>query len=709
MTEAKPVSSLSHRNLIMNAVKVLCVAAAVAMIAISITVYGASATGLLIMLLFTIIYIQLPGMLIAKAAGLDRTHMSTTLAAGLFAGWSMELIIYFIADMMHSNILLYVIGPVMSAVYLWMIIKDRTADPFRGFRFSRLSMALCIFMAVTLLYCLLDTQYQHLAPAISEYTYMNPDKAYHLGLVVSLAHDYPLQSPWISGRFINYHIFGEMLFSIPVRLFGLEADFVVLSFGPLMTAYSVGVSLYSFFREMMDRKERAGIYCLVLILSNIYITRNIRSSIAFKFILENDNSAGYGIAATLVTIVLFRKWYESFLDNNRDQWLQGFLCILFIMLTTGIKGPMGAVMIGGLWGTFMLGIILRKMPLRSFLPLVFFTAGFLLIYLTVLGSKGQTNGGGNSIIAFATISNIAFWKEPLIAALKAVGIPYSLRLLAVLAVFVLFFLTVYFVPFCIGYVRELFLVLSGRKQYEPARVLVYAECAVGFIAMLILNYSGHSQIYFGLVTVFLAPAVAYWFIEDMEERKKVSRGAGAVLGITVACMAVCLVITTATLGQFLIKHCQSAVEATDPSQEHNLYLSISNKEYEAMTWIDANTEEDALLATDRYYSVSLDEYSVADRWDNRFFLYPVYANRFCYIAGSGYNLPAKEWHVRKEMIETNAELYDPDNEDRGDLARELDVDYIVVSKRFTDAADLTNEDYSRCFSNDDVDIYKVAE
>ena len=128
-----------------------------------------------------------------------------------------------------------------------------------------------------------------------------------------------------------------------------------------------------------------------------------------------------------------------------------------------------------------------------------------------------------------------------------------------------------------------------------------------------------------------------------------------------------------------------------------------------MIWIDANTEEDALLATDRYYSVSLDKYSVANRWDNRFFLYPVYANRFCYIAGSGYNLPAKEWHVRKEMIETNLELYDPDNEDRGDLARELDVDYIVVSKRFTDAGDLSNEDYSRCFSNDDVEIYKVAE
>ena len=707
--EIIPVSSKSPANGIQNAVKVLCIVAAAVMIVISIAVYGASAPGLLIMLLFTIFYVQLPGMLITRAAGLDGSHISTTLAIGLFAGWSMELIVYFIADLMHSNILLYAAGPLMSAAYLYVIIRDRSADPFRRFRFSRLSTALCIFMAVTLLYCLLDTQYQHLAPAISDYTYMNPDKAYHLGLVVSLAHDYPLQSPWISGRFISYHIFGEMLFSIPVRLFGLEADMVVLSFGPLMTAYAFGVSLYSFFREMMARKERAGIYCLVLLFSNIYVTRNIRSSIAFKFILENDNSAGYGIAAVLVTVVLFRKWYESFAAGEKDRWARGILCTLFIMLTAGIKGPMGAVVIGAMWGTFLLGIILRKMPVRSMIPLLAFTAGFALIYFVILGSKGQSNGSGDSIIAFATISDIAFWKDPLVDFLKAAGAPYVVRILADLAAFVVFFLSVYFLPFCIGYVRELVLVLTGKKDYDPARVLVYAECAVGFIAMFILNYSGHSQIYFGLVAAFLAPAVAYWFLEDMEERQQEEKSAKTLLRVTTAVMAVCLVFTTATLGWFLARHCRSAVEAADPKQKHDKYLSISNEEYEAMTWIDANTEEDALLATDRYYSVPLEEYAVDNRWANRFFLYPVYANRFAYIAGSGYNLPAKEWYVRKEMIETNMELYDPDNEDRGDLARELDVDYVVVSKRFTQLDDLSNEDYSKCFSNDDVDIYKVAE
>ena len=705
--KAMHIGSMDNR--IQNAVRIICVILAAAMAVIGVAVYGASAPGQLIMLLFTVFYIQIPGLFIIRTAGIDRGHMSTLLALGFFAGWGVELIIYFLSDLIHTNVLLYAAGPLMSAFYIYGLVKDRSSDPFRKFRFSRLSVAFCIFMTVTLLYCLMDTQYQYLAPAISEYTYLNPDKAYHIGLINALSHDYPLESPWISGRIITYHIFGEMLFSIPVRLFGLEADFVALSFGPLMTAYTFGISLYSFFREMMSRKERAGIYCLILLLSNIYITRNIQASIAFKFILENDNSAGYGIAATLAAIVMFRKWYDSFTAKDRDRWLQGLLVALLIMLIAGIKGPMGAVIIGGLWGTFLLGIILRKMPVRSVLPLLGFTAGFLLVYMTVLGSKGQVNGGGNSIFAFATISNIAFWKAPLIEAMKAAGIPYSLRLLAVLIVFVIFFLTVYFVPFCIGYIRELVLVLAGKKPYDPAKVLVYAECAVGFIAMFIMNYSGHSQIYFGLVTVFLAPAVAYWFIEDMEERREGSRSAAAVLKVTTACMAVCLVLTTVSLGSYMIRHCISAAGSADPSSVSSSCLSISNEEYEALEWLEDNTEEDALLATNRYYSVPLDKYTYEDRWANRFFLYPVYSNRYCYIAGSGYNLRAAEWTLRKEMIETNAQLYDPENEERGDLARELDVDYVVVSKKYTDAEDLSNKDYSRCFSNEDVDIYKIAE
>jgi len=126
-----------------------------------------------------------------------------------------------------------------------------------------------------------------------------------------------------------------------------------------------------------------------------------------------------------------------------------------------------------------------------------------------------------------------------------------------------------------------------------------------------------------------------------------------------------------------------------------------------MRWIDENTPKDSLLATDRYYSVSPKKFDVTDRWDNRFFLYADYSNRICYLAGCGYNLPASEVNRLKERIELNDRLYDRTNAKRGDLARNLGIDYVVVSRDFTDAGDLSSDDYHLCFSNDDVDVYEI--
>ena len=173
-------------------------------------------------------------------------------------------------------------------------------------------------------------------------------------------------------------------------------------------------------------------------------------------------------------------------------------------------------------------------------------------------------------------------------------------------------------------------------------------------------------------------------------------------------MCVSLALTTCSLLEYFDTRIDKAVESSNPKATSDKYLNISKAEYEAMEWLEANTEEDSLVAIDRYYSVDPKKYSYQNRWDNRFFLYPVYSNRFNYIAGSGYNMKAAEWPKRKEMIETNEKLYDADNAERGELARELDIDYVVVSKRFTKPVDLSSDDYELCFSNEEVDIYKVA-
>lgn len=682
-----------------------------ALVSISIFSYGAAPLSLLIFAAFFIFYVQLPGMAILDLFRISPARTSTGLALGLFSGWAFNIAVYFINDFIRNDFLLYVMGPVMSAVFIVSVIRRGKDSLIASFKdaLSGISLWLCLFVLLALCYSLMTTQYLYLSPDMSEWICVNPDKAYHMGLIDSLSHDYPLESLWIQGRHINYHIFTEILYSIPVRLFNMDADFVLMSCGPYFTTYAFCVSLYSFFAELTSKPDRAGLYCLLVMLSNLYITKSYYNSIAFKFALTNDNSAGFGIAAAMMFMVLFHMYYESTeLSTGRKI---GFVVLLgaFMMLTTGIKGPMGAVLIAGLWGTFILGFILRKVSFKQILPLLILTAGFLLIYLTVLGSKGQSNGSGQSVISFATITNIAFWKKPLIAMMKAIAIPKSVRLLVVLLVFMIFFLTAFFLPFCIGYLRELFLVLTGKKKYDFTRVLVYAAWMVGFICMFILNYSGHSQIYFGLLPAFLSPIISFWLFEDLEDQMRAGLNKGRLLKFITAVFACSIICTSALLGIHISHLIPANISHTDPEFKYGKYLSMSDEEYTAMKWIKDNTPEDSLLATDRYYSVSLKKYSYENRWSNRFFLYASYSNRFCYIAGSGYNLGAKEWPVREEMIEINSTLYDADNEDRGDTARELGIDYVVVSKRFTKVPDLTNEDYEICYTNDDIDIYEIKD
>ena len=702
-------NTIVENTKLQNILRALCIMAAAAMWFVAVFVYGASAVTSLMLAAFIIFYVLFPGLLLVSLSGYKGNHLSTDLALAIFSGWGMNVLVYFISDAIPGDFLIYAAGPVLTLIYLYRLYAKKQKPMVIGrFRFSKLSVAFCIFMVLVLFYCMSGVQYRYLAPELADFTIMNSDKAYHMGLINSLSHDYPMQSPWVCGKYITYHIFSEILLSIPVRIFDVPVDTMMLSFGPVWTSGVFGLSTYSFFKEMSRKPERAGIYSLLLILSNIYITRSITTSIAFRFALENDNSSGYGIAVALMTIVVFRKWYESFSEKRPERFRVLIALLAFIMLATGIKGPMGAVIAAAMWGTMILGIIMRKVSIKSVVPLAVVTAGFVFIYSTVLSGRGVSNATGQSIFAFAKIADIAFWKKPLIAAMQDMGIPTPVRLLVVLAVFVFFLLTIYFVPFCIGYVRELFLVISGRKPFEPDRVLVYAAAMVGFILMMIMNYSGHSQIYFGLVTVFLAPVIAMWFIEDLEDKRDSSALAKHTLRVTLCIMAVMLVFTTVSLGAFLKENVRLDIRATNAHRTPDKYTSISNDEYEAMVWLEENTDLDSLLATDRYYSVPLEKYHVDNRWDNRFFLYAVYSNRFTYISGSGYNIPDRDYELRRQMLHNNSELYDASNDARGDKARELGVDYVVVSKRFTDVGDLTNEDYEKCFSNDEIDIYKIA-
>ena len=686
-------------NKTINTLLKICSFAAVAAAAfIGIVYFKADIKTLIVFPLFLLFYVLIPGALVIDSLGLRSEYASSTFVRSFFTGFALQVIFYYLSTITGTDIPMLILGPVLSVIWLIRFIRNGPGEFFSRIpeKISTTPASFFVFLAFVFLFSFLTTQYVYISPEFSAFSYIKIDFAYHAGIIDSLTDGYPPADPWVAGFSILYHFFSEMLLSIPAKLFGLTPEDLLMTGTPMLVAPLLSFSLYGFFMEFSQMKERAGLYCLALHFSNMFILKEFPNSWFLYHVYSNINNAGLGIACLLTVLPLLKAF-----DTKENSRKESFLIAILIMLMTGIKGPVSIVLIGGMIGTVILGLIMRKVSGSAIWMTALSSISFILIFVFVLGSQ-HSNTSGGSILNPGEVTDIFFLKGDIMDAMG--GMPKIASWLVVLAAFTVIFFTAFLLPFIVGYLRELILVLSGRKEFCFSRITIYAVCLVGFFSTLLLDFSGHSQVYFGFVAAMLTPMIVFWYFEDMH-------GSKAVSAKTVrAVFAVCLCLTACTSMLYMYKLSGKAYRyAADPDKNRDKYKNVSAAEYEGLIWIRDNTPEDSLIASDRYFSVDPAEYNPESRSNNTHFAYAVYSQRCQYLEGSGFSMDLDDIYLRVEMIRTNKELYDPENEDRGDLARSLDVDYVVVSKRYDDAAKLENKDYELCFSNEGMDIYEIKE
>ena len=93
------------------------------------------------------------------------------------------------------------------------------------------------------------------------------------------------------------------------------------------------------------------------------------------------------------------------------------------------------------------------------------------LYGAVTWSLYQSASAGESLIELATILNITFYKAPLVALMKRLGIPLMLRYLVLLGAFTFFLLTAFFVAFCAAAVS----VGVSLVEEHHAKGVLYAQ------------------------------------------------------------------------------------------------------------------------------------------------------------------------------------------------------------------------------------------
>ena len=685
--------------------RIISAIAMLAVVLVSLTVYHANAVGLLLFFAFIAFYMLLPGMLIVRLCRFSAGHASAGLLISFFAGWALVVLEYFITQATGPKIMLYALGPVLSALYICLAAGSRRGTMLiRKVSLKDVPAAFYLFMAFLMAYVFMFTQLQYLSPEHAQNIYVSLDKTYQMSLIGSLSHGYPLADPLVAGRIVHYHIFSQVLLAVPVMLVGMSPEFLVMSCTPYMTTALMGLSMYAMFRCFCKRQDRAGVYALSFILANVFIGRSIDASYMFRMLFINENYAGFSAACIIACVIILNVYFRQ--TGTGEKAASCALLTVLTMLLTGIKAPLGLVLAGGLIGTFLLGIILRRVSFKeALMPTLFPSAGFFFVYQFLLALNGSNGVGGDSIFSFGKIVGVCFWKSGVTKILKGMGVPSSLRMVLIMGLFLVFFFTAYALPFAVGYIRELILVVKGDKEYDFARVTVYASAFVGFVAMMLLRYSGHSQVYFGVATLIFAPLIVFWFFEDREDIT--SKAVKALLVLSKVWFFAVLIATTATLAMCYWDTVPGMMKHADPASTYNKYKSMSAEEYEAMKWIKANTPEDALLATQMYKSTGGKDYSVVNRWHHCHFYYAAYSVRNYYLEGSGYTFTDVEAEERREMIKNTDRLYDPENDARGDEARALGVDYVVVTQRVYPTPDLSSADYEKVFTNEDVDIYKV--
>ena len=725
------MSSIAKNPTVQTIIKICSILVMIAAGCIGIVYFKADVKTLLVYCAFLLFWVLIPGAAVLRNLRLESSYVSTAVIRSFFTGFALNVILYYLSDLIGTDVLLYAVGPMLSLMWAFQMIKSGTKAEHESSSFLRTARDVCsrtpasfyVFAACVFLCSMFTTQYVYISPEFSAFSFMKIDFSYHAGIVNALALDYPPKDPWIDGLIIQYHFFSEMLMSIPERLFGLASEEMILSGTPYLITPVFSVAMYSFFREFAGRKERAGLYCLAFHVSNMFILKKFASSWFLYHIYSNINNAGLGIACLLTALPLLKMWdnEEAKAAADPDSSIirpagaagkhaasvpernsgEMFLLAIFIMLMTGIKGPVSLVLVGGIIGTLILGAILRKVNLKVAAMAGLSVISFVLIYVYVLGSQHENTTGG-SIFNPGEVTDIFFLKSEIMDALG--GMPRIAVWGVLFGIFGIFYLSAFLLPFIVGYIRELILVLTGRKVFSFSRVTVYACCLVGFMGMMLLDFNGHSQVYFGFTASVLVPMIAFWFFEDMQD----NRSAGMMLVRGVFAICICAFAFTSLL--YMYRGAESARDFyLSRNEDKSTYRNVTTAEYEGLIWLRDNTDEDSLIASDRYNSVPLEEYDYTERGSNTHFAYAVYSQRRQYIEGAGFSVSGRGTQKRGTMVMKNKQLYDPENEDRGDLARELDVDYVVVSKRFDDAGDLSSDDYKLVFTNEEMDIYEIKE
>ena len=643
----------------------------------------------LIFLIYTVFWIQIPGMLFESILLPRRFKMATRLLSAFFMGFIFNAILYYFESLIGIHGLIAVAGPIASIIAILVYVKKGRPSLFNAN--EKFSWNGIIIFGFIYLASFLNFQLKYMGVFSGETVQVYHDYLFHTGNIASLSRSFPNMDLRVDGLMFYYHYYYELIFAMCKHIFNMDAFRLYMNGNALICAWPLTLGLLIVGERLRGTRRIHGfnyffysagtlVSCICLFPINI-VGVKLPFSWLDNHLFTNANAMGVAVALTILLVdILAEVWYDKF----------DFKVLVGIGLleavATGFKGTTGILLVAITWSVFCIeAIITKSFHWTRLFYAISVTVGFAITYLTVTVGL-HPSGANNRAMEITPEGTLAAGRVGQIFSklgLDYMAFPWVVIGVILCAILIIGPCILAFGAFTAGKFKVLF---SDQTIGDIFDWFVIGLSIMGIIGFCLVSVPGMSQGYFVITSAGL---VFYGTMKYVIENRKtfVAR---------LTCGFFCL--GTLFVACDLVYSCYSdvkqyAVFSEDSTDRPDL---VSKETLEAYLWLRDNTAPDAKIAVDRF-SEETDYRSI-------YFYCGAFSERQCFLEGYDYSDVTKD--QIDAMMSINEKFYSP-NPAQAETAMDMNgIDYLVVTKMGHPDYKKTSLKLKLVYTNDEVDIYQ---
>jgi hypothetical protein len=227
---------------------------------------------------------------------------------------------------------------------------------------------------------------------------------------------------------------------------------------------------------------------------------------------------------------------------------------------------------------------------------------------------------------------------------------------------------------------------------------MYGIVIVGIVMNVFISYTCNNMTYFGFATIIPLSMIAI---------REIHKSSNLLKSITALMVAISILFFISNLKtDYNSKIIEFSLSKKGRTTYVDMSQRFSNSEYKAMLWLRTNTTEDSVIASDRFTEWDEKSFDINNKSLGRWYYYSGFSYRKFFFEGTSY-CGARSASERIKLYKLNNRLYSSEKEEAVKTAIQLKIDYIIVSKRIHSDYDFTTRKTYKCYSNEDIDIYRV--